>query len=159
VAKVKLTVKGARSFAVWLAKRGHTVRDLECPQRRTRLMAEWVLSRGIQLCFIPLLTVPTFRGCDVLTEWQATASAAAECSAVEGGGDLMSSEDLAALAHLAAGNSGTAITARFGLPSSYCGDRVYYPVWTSGEALWAWIDIPASGLAAWGYQTIPPLGG
>lgn len=105
---------------------------------------------------IPLLTLPSARACDTLQSWQATASASAECGVVQGGGDLMTGADLTALANLAPGNSGAAVTARFGLPQSYCGDRIYYPVATT-DPLWIWIDVAASGLTGWGYTTIYPL--
>jgi len=112
----------------------------------------------VNFCLIPLMSVPSFRACDALQDMQATASAAAECAVVEGGGDLMSGDDLTALSHLAPGNSGAALSARFGLPSSYCGDRVFYPVLTTDDPLWVWIDINSTGMQAWGYQTLPPPG-
>lgn len=107
---------------------------------------------------IPLLTLPSARACDTLQSWQATASASAECGVVQGGGDLMTGADLTALSNLAPGNSGAAVTARFGLPQSYCGDRTYYPV-QAVDPLWVWIEIAHGGLVGWGYTTIPPLGG
>lgn len=113
----------------------------------------------LHLALLLPLYLGSIRGCNALQDWQLTAQAYQDCGRVTGGGDLVTQADLVALSNLATGNSGAAITRRFGLPEAYCGTRVYYPVATDGESLWVWIDIPPSGLAGWNYTTILPLGG
>jgi hypothetical protein len=115
-------------------------------------------SHLLTLLLIPILQSCTFQLSDLLTEWQATAEAAGDCHPVEAGGDLMTNADLAALSHLALGNSAAAITARFGLPTAYSGSTVYYPV-DPAQNLWVTLDLTDSKLNSWNYSHAPLCGG
>jgi hypothetical protein len=84
------------------------------------------------------------------------ADANARTIRVDGGGDLVSANELDRLKYIASGNSSAAMHNFLGLPSCSSESTEYYPVLTTGDPAWIGVAYSGNSYSSWGFVLRDP---